>query len=42
VNGETGLLEQAIGYAARSVFDVTSALRPRPTPPPAGGSHVSP
>jgi uncharacterized protein (TIGR03086 family) len=32
VNGETGLLEQAIGYATLSVLDVTPALLPRSTP----------
>lgn len=32
VGGRTGLLERAIGYATRSVLDVTPALLPRPTP----------
>lgn len=32
MNGGTGLLEQAISYAMRSVLDVMPALMPRPTP----------
>jgi uncharacterized protein (TIGR03086 family) len=32
MNGGSGLLEQAIGYAGLSVLDVTPALLPRPTP----------
>lgn len=32
MNSATGLLEQAITYAARSVLDVTPALLPCPTP----------
>jgi uncharacterized protein (TIGR03086 family) len=32
VGGATTLMEQAIGYAGRSVLDVTPALLPRPTP----------
>jgi uncharacterized protein (TIGR03086 family) len=32
VSGSTGLLQQAISYAARSALDVTPALLPRPTP----------
>lgn len=32
MNGVTILLEQAIGYAGRSVLDVTPALLDRPTP----------
>lgn len=32
MNGGTGLLDQAISYAALSVLDVTPALLPRPTP----------